>query len=416
MKASDLVFDWNTADGPDRPARERVEVADLTLRDGLQSPSVVAPDPGAQAELLHLMVALGVEGVEIGLPGAGPRFLDQSERLAKEAASNKLPLDIFCAARTVRADLTAVVEVSQRSGVPVGVSTFLGASPIRQAAEAWTLDGMLRRTEDAVTFGVSHGLPVTFVTEDTSRSRPEDLRALYTTALRAGAKRLCVCDTTGHATPAGVRAVVRFVRAVADEVSPGTAIDWHGHQDRGLALANALEAYRAGADRAHGCGLGTGERVGNTAMDQLLVNLVLLGWRTSDLSRLPEYGRRVAQLTGAPIPPNYPVLGHDAFRTMTGVHAAAIRKARALGPDAEDVIYSGVPAALVGRAQQVELGPMSGESNAVWWLETHGVEASAENVRLLLGAAKDSDRILTEAEIEALLLSSGVARAAALRG
>ena len=189
---------------------------------------------------------------------------------------------------------------------------------------------MLRVSEEAVTFAVRQGLPVMYVTEDTTRARPETLKALYGNAIRWGARRLCLADTTGHATPSGVRNLVRFVR---DEIiSPSgedVKLDWHGHRDRGLGIANCLAAIEAGVDRVHATALGVGERVGNTEMDLLIVNLRLLGLYTHDVSRLPEYCRLAAEATGVPIPVNYPVVGADAFRTGTGVHAAAIVKAHA---------------------------------------------------------------------------------------
>jgi 2-isopropylmalate synthase len=401
LTESDLIHDWNRAAGADlTPARGRVELDDETLRDGLQSPSVRAPSIDEKIELLHLMAALGIEAVDLGLPGAGPQVARDVERLAREIAEAKLPIAPNCAARTVVADVRPIVEIAQKTGVAVEAACFIGSSPIRQYAEAWDLDRMVGLVQEAVGFAAGEGLPAMFVTEDTVRAKPEDLRRLYTAAVEAGARRVCIADTVGHATPAGAGNVVRFIREVVDATGEAVKVDWHGHKDRGLSVINSLAAAAAGADRLHGTALGIGERVGNTPIDLLLVNLRLLGWIDRDLARLPEYCRRVAETTGAPLPDNYPVVGRDAFRTGTGVHAAAIVKARAKGDDwLADRIYSGVPASLVGRRQEIEVGPMCGESNVVYWLEERGIAPERELVAAVFRRAKESPRVLAEAEI-----------------
>jgi 2-isopropylmalate synthase len=292
------------------------------------------------------------------------------------------------------------VEISQQAGMPVEAACFIGSSPIRQYAEGWQMDRMLRLTEEAIAFAVGQGLPVMFVTEDTTRAYPEDLKRLYATAVRCGARRVCVADTVGHATPHGAKNVVRFIREVVDEAGDDVKVDWHGHRDRGLAVVNALAAAEAGADRVHGTALGIGERVGNAPMDLLLVNFQLLGWREFDLRGLPDYCRLVSRYTGVPLPENYPVVGADAFRTGTGVHAAAIIKGRAKGDDwLADRVYSSVPASLVGRRQVIEVGPMSGESNVVCWLKDHDVPHDDALVKAIFEKAKSSARLLTEEEI-----------------
>ena len=408
---SELIHDWNLAgEGEMRPARARVELNDETLRDGLQSPSVRTPPIEAKLAILHEMVALGIDALDLGLPGAGPHVVRDVLALAREIAGRRLPIAPNCAARTVEADILPIVEISQQAGIPIEAACFIGSSPIRQYAEGWTLDRMLGLTERAVSLAAREGLPVMFVTEDTTRAAPEDLRRLYTTAVEAGARRVCIADTVGHATPDGARRVTRFIREVVDATGERVAVDWHGHRDRGLGVINALAAAEAGADRLHGTALGVGERVGNAEMDLLLVNLHLLGWRSYDLSRLPRYCRLVADSTGVPFPDNYPVVGIDAFRTGTGVHAAAIVKARSKGQDwLADRIYSGVPASLVGRRQLVEVGPMSGESNVVYWLSDRGIEPSGELVAAIFLRAKQSPAVLSEQEILALCAERGVA-------
>ncbi|HEX4951950.1 MAG TPA: LeuA family protein [Thermoanaerobaculia bacterium] len=397
----DLIYDWNVASGQEmKPARGRVELVDETLRDGLQSPSVRSPSLDDKLRILHLMVDLGIESANVGLPGAGPHAVAQAERLAREVAENRLPLSLNCAARTLAADIQPIIEISQRVGIPIEIACFLGSSPIRQYTEDWDRDRLLALTESAIKLGVDAGLPVMYVTEDTTRAAPEDLRALYSAAVNAGARRVVVADTVGHATPAGAAAVTRFLRGVVDAIDPSVQLDWHGHRDRGLGEINALVAATAGADRLHGTALGIGERAGNAAIDLLLVNLELLGWAHRDLTRLPEYCALVAETTGMTVPETYPVVGRDAFRTATGVHASAIAKAREKGHDRlADLIYSGVPAAMVGRRQVIEVGPMSGKSNVQFWLQDHGLAAETALVEAIFARAKGSNRVLETDEI-----------------
>lgn len=410
----ELIYDWNRAQGADlSPARSPVQLDDETLRDGLQSPSVRSPSIEQMVQILHYMVDLGIESVDIGLPGAGPHVVKQVTRLAREIVDQNLPIEPNCAARTVRQDIQPIVEISQAVGLPIEASCFIGSSPVRQYTEGWELDRMLELTEDAVSFAVGEGLPVMFVTEDTTRARPEDLRRLYTTAVESGARRVCIADTVGHATPEGARNVVRFIRDVVDSTGEDVKVDWHGHRDRGLGVINALAAASAGADRLHGTAAGIGERVGNAEIDLLLVNMRLLGWIDRDLSRLPEYCRFVSEVTGVPLPDNYPVFGKDAFRTGTGVHAAAIIKARAKGDDwLADLVYSGVPAADFGLRQRIEIGPMSGESNVVYWLRERGIEAERPLVDAIFRLAKESPGILTDDEVLRVCREFGVSSAA----
>src|SRR5919199_4723403 len=395
VPASDLIYDWNRVEPTfDRPAR-RVSFDDETLRDGLQSPSVCEPSVERKIEMLHLMDALQIDTADIGLPGAGGTHAAGVERLAREIVEQKLRIRPNCAARTHPNDIRPIAEISQRAGIPIEACTFLGSSFIRFFAEGWTLDKLLQLTEEAVTFAVSEGLPVMFVTEDTTRADPDTIRALYTTAIRAGARAVCVCDTVGHATPDGARAVVRFVRRIIDEQGERVRLDWHGHQDRGLGVINSIAAIEGGADQVHGSALGVGERVGNTPMDQLLVHLKLMKWIDNDLSRLGEYCRSAAESCGWTISYNYPVFGRDAFRTATGVHAAAVIKSYRKGDEElADLVYSGVPAHLFGLKQKIEIGPMSGRSNVIFWLESHGLEPDEERVSRIYDHAKQATGVL----------------------
>lgn len=412
FRESELIYDWNRASGVElQPPRGRVELDDETLRDGLQSPSVKNPTIEEKLSILHLIAAVGIDGADIGLPAAGQRVFDDVLRLAREIVDERLPIVPNAAARTVIADIEPIVEISQQAGIGLEVAAFVGSSPIRQYAEGWGIDRLLRLTEEAVSYAAQNGLPVMYVTEDTTRADPDDLRRLYKTAVEAGARRVCVSDTVGHATPNGARAVIRFIRRVVGTTGEDVKVDWHGHRDRGLSVANALAAAAAGAARLHGTVLGVGERVGNTPMDHMLVNLEMLGWSDRNIEKLSELCNLVAETVGVPFPQNYPMLGADAFRTMTGVHAAAIIKARKKGDDwLADRVYSSVPASMVGCRQIIEVGPMSGESNVVHWLQEHGYAQDRELVEAIFERAKDSPTVLTQVELHEICHEHGAER------
>jgi len=397
----DLIYDWNRVEAAESERSGRAMLNDETLRDGLQSPSVLDPPIEKKIKILHLMDALGIDSVNLGLPGAGLRARADVLRLAQEIASAKLRIRPNCAARTLESDIRPIAEVVQAAGIEIEAATFLGSSPIRQYAEDWTLEFLLRTTEQAVKYAAGLGLPVMYVTEDTTRARPEVISKLYTAAIECGARAIVVCDTVGHATPRGVRALLRFViEEVVKTTREKIRVDWHGHSDRGLAVANSLAAFEAGADQVHGAALGIGERVGNTPMDQLLVNLKLMGAIDRDLTRLKEYCEAVSDAVGVPIPPNYPVVGRDAFRTATGVHAAAVIKAyRKNDVELANQVYSGVPSHWFGMEQKIEIGPMSGKSNVLFWLEKRSIKPTDELMEKIFARAKQADRLLTEVEL-----------------
>jgi 2-isopropylmalate synthase len=406
MAVDATIFDWNTLTPEDTTWQQGVEFYDESLRDGIQSPSASDPRIEDKERILELQDRVGIQHTDIGLPGAGPRAVADVTHLAKFARDQRLKINLTCAARTHPNDIRPIIDISQDVGVPIEVMAFLGSSPIRLFTEGWTVQRLLDLTRAAVKMATDAGLPCTFVTEDTVRSTPSTLKALFEVALDEGAKGLCLCDTVGHVTPAGATNIVRWTKQVVDELGyPDTVIDWHGHNDRGLGLVNAITAAQAGAKRIHGTILGVGERVGNTQIDLLLVNMKLLGVPLEgDLSALREYAELGAQATSTPLPFNYPVFGTDAFRTGTGVHAAAVIKAMNTGDaDLADRVYSGVPAGWFGLEQVIEVGHMGGRSNVVYWLKHRGIDADDELVDAIFDAAKRSDRVLSDEEVHALV-------------
>lgn len=402
MVSHPLTYDWNSDGLRARPAI--VLLFDETLRDGLNSPSLRTPAIEQKIEILNQMNALGIDSIDIGLPGAGQRAAEEARQLVRAIVDARMTIRPACAARAAVADVTAIVELAQRTGVLVECCTFVGSGPIRRYAEGWTLDQLCTRTETAVELAVKEGLPVMFVAEDTTRTNPGDIRALVTAAIRAGASRLCITDTAGHATPDGARAIVTYIRSIVAELGASAAIDWYGRNDRGLGVACALAASEAGASRLHGAALGIGERAGNTPMDLLLVNLVLMGFLDRDLTGVCDYARAAAHACDVQIPTGYPVVGANAFRTSAGVHASAMLKARQQGDRVlSDAVFTGVPASLVHREPAIEIGPGSGRANVLLWLETHGLPASDHVIDHVLAAAKASNRLLSHEQIQQLV-------------
>ncbi len=404
-RAAGLIFDWNEVNRKGTILPKNATFFDETLRDGLQNPSVIDPGIDDKLRLLHLMEDVGIHVADVGLPGSSHRAFEDVLRLCREVVDSKMKIAIACAGRTVVSDITPMIELSQRAGLPVEVYAFIGSSPIRQYVEDWDVTLIAKRSAEAIDVAVKAGLKVAYVTEDTTRSRPEVLTTLFRTAIDHGATRICLSDTVGHATPDGVRNLIQFTKNVVAGTGAEIGIDWHGHNDRGLALENAIWAYEYGADRVHGTGLGIGERVGNTQMELLLLNLKLLGQiENQDLTKLGEYCETIARAVHWEIPINYPLVGRDAFRTATGVHASAVAKAMAKGDTwLADRIYSGVPASMIGRAQEICIGFMSGASNVNHWLMAHGIEGDEALVAEILKAAKAQNHIMTDSEVKSVI-------------
>ena len=396
-----LIYDWNVAgEKPSRPSTKKIEFDDETLRDGLQSPSVTSPSLDEKLRILHFMNAIGIDNADIGLPGAGPHVVHTVERIAREIVEQKLSVYPSAAGRTHENDIKPIIDISERVGIAIEADLFIGSSPIRQFAEEWDFDWIVQQSASAVKFAVDHGIPVMYVTEDTTRAKPKEIEKLYTVAMENGATRICVTDTVGHATPWGARSLIRFIRQLVDRVNPSVKVDWHGHMDRGLGVINSIAALEAGADRVHGSAGGIGERVGNTPMDILMVNLKLMRWIDNDLTQLGEYVKFVSNAVRIPLADQYPVFGRDAFRTGTGVHAAAIIKAKKKGSEwLADRVYSGVPAGMFGLEQIIEVGPMCGLSNVIYWLASHGYPQEESLAKEIFQLAKSTDRVLTDDEL-----------------
>ncbi len=409
MDERSLIYDWNKVDyelnrnSANHP--HGVWFDDETLRDGLQSPSARNPTIEQKIELLTFMENLGIQKVDLGLPGAGPYHLEHIDAMMSHITENNFKIRPGAAVRTLMDDIEPLVDLQTKHGTPIQASAFLGTSPIRQYTQGWTIEKLLTTMEKAVSFAVDNDVPVMFVTEDTTRSKPEDVKIIYQRAMELGVRRLCVCDTCGHVTPNGVKKLLQFIdeEVIKDGGYKRAEIEvnWHGHQDRGLGVANNIAAVEAGADVIHGTALGVGERAGNAPLDQTLVNLKLLGVIDNDLTQLNAYMKKANEYIEVPLPRNYPVFGMDAFETGTGVHASAVIKAMQKGNNwLADRVYSGVPAGDFGLKQVIRIGHMAGRSNIIWWLEQNGYETSDDLVAHIFEVAKSQRRNMEDKEVK----------------
>jgi len=412
MEERDFIYDWNkigyeiNRDESQHP--HELWFDDETLRDGLQSPSARNPTIKEKIELLDYMEKLGIQKVDLGLPGAGPFHVEHIDEMLSHIGENDFQIRPGCAVRTVVSDIEPLVDLQAKHERQIQASAFLGTSPIRQFAEGWDMERILSTAESAVTFAVDNDIPVMFVTEDTTRSKPEEIKQVYSRAIELGADRICVCDTCGHVTPNGVRKLLNFIQ---EEVIPDSGVkrrdvelNWHGHQDRGLGVANNLAAYEAGADVIHGTALGVGERAGNAALDQTLVNLSLMGVIENDLTSLNQYMKKAHEFIDVALPHNYPVFGEDAFETGTGVHASAVIKAMKKGDSwLADRVYSGVPAGDFGLQQVIRIGHMSGRSNVIHWLERNGYEVKDDLIEYMFEKAKGQRKMMSDKEVHSAI-------------
>ncbi len=406
------LYDWNAPP----TGRRAIDVADATFSDGVQSPSVIDPSQPDKRRLLARMSELGLRSASIGVPGMGPRQFADALDLARELMRGQWPIDASCGVRASVKDVATALDVRERSGLDVELAIAVPASPIRLEAEGITLDRLQEVTETAIAFAVRAGARVAGVLEDASRTPPEVLAVLIRHLLALGASAIRVCDSVGHAMPDGTRALIRFAtEQVKGRGGRAIRVEWQGQQDRGMALANALAAVDAGADRVLASALGLGERSGTVPMELLLTNLRLAGRWPHTLGALAEYCETAAAAFGVRIAPAHAVVGADAFRTGTGSHATALVKALRAGDRwLADNVCTGVPASLVGAESRIDVSPVSGLSNVRWWLSQHGYDPTdLVLMRELLLAVKQTQRVASDDELRSMadkLLTARVVR------
>lgn len=399
MQASDLIYDWNQKIGN---APKTIQVCDETLRDGLQGGVPRLPSQEEKLELLTRADALGLCEAVVGFPAQEVAY-QEAIALCKAVQQQGLHLRLGLLGRMVEEDIKAIARIQQTSGHPVVAWLFVGCSPIRRYVEMRDVDELERLTRYGIGLATKLGLPVNFGTEDTARAEPEVVERLFRAAIESGAETVTLCDTVGHLTPTGTQRLVQHFRGFLDDGNCDVRLDFHGHNDRGLGVANGLAAVMAGCDRIHCTLLGIGERAGNIPLDLLLVNLKIQGLWSGNLAGLNDYCTEVARVCQLTIPTNYPIFGANAFLTQAGIHASAILKAETRGEaDIAALVYSGVDPHLVGLDYGIQVGPHSGHSNVRFLLLRQGFEVEDRVVSQILAKARSLNRVLCDREVYAL--------------
>jgi isopropylmalate/homocitrate/citramalate synthase len=338
---------------------------DTTLRDGEQTVGVVL-DPQQKLEIARGLAEAGVERIEAGFPRVSPDDWDAVKLIAEAG----LPAEIWGFSRALPADVEALVEL--------GVEASVIESPIsdlKLEALGVSREKMLGRIRDAVGFAVEAGIKVAYFGVDSTRADPAFFDEAYGAAVEAGAAEVVVVDTIGVAAPEAVAALVERVKPL------GVPIHFHGHNDFGLATANAIAAVRAGARWVHGTLNGMGERAGNANIAEAALALrALYGIETKlDLARARELSARVRELAGYELEPWKPLVGENLFRRESGAVASQFHDPPAIEPYASD---------LVGADRGIVLGKKSGLDSIRIKAEELGLELDEERQRELLEAVK----------------------------
>ena len=402
MQLNKLVYDWNQSEGNPKV----VSLCDETLRDGLEGGVNRLPSLDEKLELLSLAHSSGIGDVMVGFPGQEIAYREALE-ICKGVSAKGLNTRLGLLGRMVEADIEAIDRIRQASGCSVVAHLFIPCSPIRRFVDQWDIDELERLTRLGVRLANQLGLPVNFSPEDTSRAEPKVVEHLCQVAVEEGATEITVCDTVGYLTPLGTSKLVQHLRHFLDTKVGKVRLDFHGHNDRGLALANSLAAVAAGADCIQGTVLGIGERAGNAPLDLVMINLQMQGlWNCDTLVNLKEYCLEVARLCNLSIPDKYPVFGKQSFSTQMGVHASAILKAkRHHNGELATCVYSGVDPNLVGLNYDVQVGPFSGRANVKFLMHQHNITLADEAIDHILEKARTENRILTKTEILTLAKS-----------
>ena len=398
--AREYLYSWNRLD---REQYRRVRIEEDT-RDALQSARAVQPSTLQRKKLLDLSAKVGVHFAFLGFPAASRREADQCVALVEHIATQRLEIEPVLMARALESDIEPILGIRERSSRDVTADIFIGTSGLRLKVEGWTLDAMLGKIRKAARFASENDLNFRISLEDSTRTAPDELAKSARAAIDAGAKAIILCDTVGDCLPSGASRTTAFVMELIERAGADVDVGWHGHNDKGLSLANALASIEAGASIVSGTFTGMGERTGNIPLEQMILILSEAGNEMYDLRYLTRACELFCLSSRIEMAPGLPIVGRDAFSTSTGTHAAAIRKARAMGRDFEDLVYSAVSAGALGRAQTLLIGPNSGRGAICAVLEEMSIPATDRTVGLVLHHCKENDRCLESAdEIRGLL-------------
>ncbi len=392
-----LLYSWNP---PAKSGLENVEIEDDTLRDGLQGAFVRKPTVDEKIELFTLSSAIGCQHAVVGFPASSPQEMADSRRIVQAIQERGLKQQPWMLSRALVSDLEPIIALQRESDIPIGAAFFMGTSPLRRVVEKWDWDQVLRNVETAVAYCVENGVPFSLSIEDASRTPPEELRQLIQIGAKANGFSISICDTVGESTPDGAAQLVRFTREEIAKENADTRVLWHGHNDRGMAVANSAAAAEAGARIIGGSFLGIGERTGNAALEQVILYLYQNGATQWRIDHLVNYCEKLSEYTNTPISNEMPLIGSQAFATCTGTHSAAVLKARAISVDYEDYIFSAVPASKLGLPQNIMIGPTSGLANARHVLQRLELPSDDQAASALLEHAKGKNSWVQHNEIK----------------
>jgi len=355
-----------------QPYSRKVKIYDTTLRDGEQTPGVKF-SKDEKVQIARKLDELGVHAVEAGFPVISA----YDEDAVRAVASQRLSADVICLCRSKQRDIDAAI----RADVD-GVIIFLAVSDLHLKHKLRTdLQSAVRMAADAVQYAKDHGFFVQLSAEDATRTPMESLTSLYRATVDRGADRLGIADTTGCIRPEGMRYMVGCIKKEF-----ATELSVHCHDDFGLAVANSLAAYEAGADAISVSVNGLGERCGNASLEEVVLSLYALyglelDFRTETIKELSEMVSRFSKI---PIPPNKAIVGPNAFRHESGIHVAAVMK--------NPFTYEAYDPQLVGQKRELLFGRHSGSEGVRERLRVCGFEISDEELAEIMRILKTLPR------------------------
>jgi methanogen homocitrate synthase len=349
---------------------KKVEIHDSTLRDGEQTPGVVFRKED-KVQIAQSLDEVGVDRIEAGMPAVS----DEDFEAIKEISQLRLKAKIYTFARALNVDIDKAIDCGAKGVVieiPIGY-------PKLKYQFGWTWEDVLRKSVDCISYAKGKNLHVVYFPYDMTRAREEDLTNVLIRIIRdSPPDSIGVVDTMGCALPEAIKYMVRKIKNMT-----GLPVEIHTHNDFGMAVATELAAVTAGAEVVHGCVNGIGERTGNAAIEELMVDLhILLGFGTNyKLDRIGELCKLVRDISGVQVASNKPVIGEENYTRESGIGVDLVMK--------NPLAMFGTTPQLFGREGKVVLGKKSGKTSITYTLEKLGIKnISDETVTEILKEVK----------------------------
>ena len=390
-----LLTDWNEKK---TFKNKSIVIEDDTLRDGLQSALLRIPNYFEKKELVTLAHASRIKYVMLGFPGASEDAYHECRLLVQFIRDMQWPLVPRLLGRANQSDMAAICRLQEETGVPLQADFFINICALRLKVEGWNLATITQMIHQASEQLDRHGVSYSISLEDATRSDTSIIEKMLCTIVNTKAIAIVLCDTVGACLPSGVANLLRFVKKTIAAHNSHIFQWWHGHNDRGLALANALCALDHGIDGISGTFLGIGERSGNICIEQIMLHLNQYYGSAYCLDSARQYCSLLSRYTEYTMPINQPLFGNQSFTTTAGTHIRALEKAKRFGTGAHDLLYSSVAAHDLGRQQQIMLGPMSGRSAVKSVLEQIGESYDEKKISTLFNYFKKIQKPITVQE------------------